>query len=52
MTNHEDPKDKLLSRLQTDWQQLDRLGSQPVPGKAIHQRTARDGQGREKEGFL
>lgn len=34
MTNHEDPKDKLLSRLQSDWQQLDKLGSQPVPGKA------------------
>lgn len=34
MTNHEDPKDKLLSRLQSDWQQLDRLGSQPIPGQA------------------
>ena len=34
MTNHEDSKDKLLSRLQSDWQQLDRLGSQPIPGQA------------------
>ncbi len=33
MTNHDDEKDKLLSRLQSDWQQLDKLGSQPVPGK-------------------
>jgi hypothetical protein len=33
MTNHENPKDRLLSKLQTDWQQLDKLGSQLVPGK-------------------
>ena len=52
MTNHEDPKDKLLSKLQTDWQQLDKLGSQPSPRQSIHQRAARDGQGRKKEGFL
>jgi Family of unknown function (DUF5345) len=41
MTNHEDPKDKLLSRLQSDWQQLDSLGSQPVPSKtAIKEQLA------------
>jgi uncharacterized membrane protein len=34
MTNHEDLKDKLLSRLQTDWQQLEQLGSHSIPGKA------------------
>ncbi|MBB6446999.1 YxlC family protein [Bacillus benzoevorans] len=34
MTNHKDAKDKLLSRLQIDWKQLDQLGSQPAPGKA------------------
>lgn len=33
MTNHEDRKDRLISQLKSDWQQLDQLGSQPVPNK-------------------
>ena len=34
MTKKEDSKDNLISQLHKDWQQLEQLGSQPVPSKA------------------
>ena len=34
MTNYDDRKEKLISRLKSDWQQLDGLSSQSAPNKA------------------
>nr|WP_295974992.1 YxlC family protein [uncultured Bacillus sp.] len=37
MTNHRDPQENLISQLQKDWEQLDRLGSPSVPSKTALQ---------------